>query len=110
MTLNNDTCAALGASKASGTEVEEESVSVLPEDVSREKDNAHESRAVIPKRLDEQSRQIHHSQMTVTVSSNIDGHIDEEIKTLKETLEKIHGGSHHSRSGKNAGPPLIRVN
>jgi hypothetical protein len=33
----------------------------------------------------------------VTVSSNIDGHIDEEIKTLKETLEKIHGGSHHSR-------------
>jgi hypothetical protein len=49
--------------------------------------------------------------MTVTVSSNVDGHIDEEIKTLKETLEKIHGGvASLSRSGKNAGPPLIRVN
>jgi hypothetical protein len=43
--------------------------------------------------------------MTVTVSCNVDGHIDE------ETLEKIHRAvASLSRSGKNAGPPLIRVN
>jgi hypothetical protein len=44
--------------------------------------------------------------MTVTVSCNVDGHIDE------ETLEKIHRAvASLSRSGKNADPPrLIRVN
>ncbi|MBY2934475.1 hypothetical protein [Rhizobium leguminosarum] len=49
-----------------------------------------ESRAVIHKRLDEQAKQIHLLDMTVTVSSNVDGQIPEEIKTLKDTVEKNH--------------------
>ncbi|MBY5828408.1 hypothetical protein ELH53_32925 [Rhizobium ruizarguesonis] len=52
--------------------------------------NAHESRAVIHRRRDEQARQIHLLDMTVTVSSNVDGQIREEIKTLKDTVEKNH--------------------
>jgi len=61
-----------------------------PEDVSDEKDNAHESRSVIHRRLDKQARQIHLLDMTVTVSSNVDSQIREEIKTLKETVDKNH--------------------
>ncbi|MBY2942851.1 hypothetical protein HF264_24630 [Rhizobium leguminosarum] len=49
-----------------------------------------ESRAVIHRRLDEQAKQIHLLDMTVTVSSNVDGQIREEIKTLKDTVEKNH--------------------
>ncbi|MGZ2383894.1 hypothetical protein ACVIDN_005318 [Rhizobium brockwellii] len=42
------------------------------------------------RRLDEQAKQIHLLDMTVTVSSNVDGQIREEIKTLKDTVEKNH--------------------
>ncbi|NZD62885.1 DUF1515 domain-containing protein [Rhizobium sp. WYCCWR 11290] len=89
MTSNDDILRALGRVEGRLTGIEE-SVSLLREDVSDEKDNAHESRSVIHRRLDEQARQIHLLDMTVTVSSNVDGQIREEIKTLKETVEKNH--------------------
>ncbi|MBY5399768.1 DUF1515 domain-containing protein [Rhizobium leguminosarum] len=89
MTSNDDILRALGRVEGRLTGIEE-SVSLLREDVSDEKDNAHESRSVIHRRLDEQARQIHLLDMTVTVSSNVDGQIREEIKTLKDTVEKNH--------------------
>ncbi|MBY5442118.1 DUF1515 domain-containing protein [Rhizobium leguminosarum] len=89
MTSNDDILRALGRVEGRLTGIEE-SVSLLREDVSDEKDNAHESRSVIHRRLDEQARQIHLLDMTVTVSSNVDSQIREEIKTLKETVDKNH--------------------
>lgn len=89
MTSNDDILRALGRVEGRLSGIEE-SVSLLREDVSDEKDNAHESRSVIHRRLDEQARQIHLLDMTVTVSSNVDGQIREEIKTLKDTVEKNH--------------------
>ncbi|PDS45211.1 DUF1515 domain-containing protein [Rhizobium anhuiense] len=89
MTSNDDILRALGRVEGRLTGIEE-SVSLLREDVSDEKDNAHESRSVIHRRLDEQARQIHLLDMTVTVSSNVDGQIRDEIKTLKETVQKNH--------------------
>ncbi|MBY3476085.1 DUF1515 domain-containing protein [Rhizobium laguerreae] len=89
MTSNDDILRALGRVEGRLTGIED-SVSHLREEVSDEKDSAHESRAVIHRRLDEQARQIHLLDMTVTVSSNVDGQIREEIKTLKDTVEKNH--------------------
>lgn len=88
-TSNDDILRALGRVEGRLSGIEE-SVSLLREDVSDEKDNAHESRSVIHRRLDEQARQIHLLDMTVTVSSNVDGQIREEIKNLKETVETNH--------------------
>ncbi|MBY3260378.1 DUF1515 domain-containing protein [Rhizobium laguerreae] len=89
MASNDDILRALGRVEGRLTGIED-SVSHLREEVSDEKVSAHESRAVIHKRLDEQARQIHLLDMTVTVSSNVDGQIREEIKTLKDTVEKNH--------------------
>lgn len=89
MTSNDDILRALGRVEGRLTGIEE-SVSLLRGDVSDEKDNAHESRSVIHRRLDEQAKQIHLLDMTITVSSNVDGQIREEIKTLKDTVEKNH--------------------
>lgn len=88
-TSNDDILRALGRVEGRLSGIEE-SVSLLREDVSDEKQNAHESRSVIHRRLDEQARQIHLLDMTVTVSSNVDGQIREEIKTLKETVQNNH--------------------
>lgn len=68
----------------------EEGVRRIREDFQEEKENAHDSRAVIHKRLDEQARQIHLLDMTVAVSSNVDGQIREEIKNLTKTVEENH--------------------
>jgi archaellum component FlaC len=89
MTSNDDILRALGRVEGRLTGIED-SVSHLRDELSDEKDNAHESRAVIHRRLDEQAKQIHLLDMTVTVSSNVDGQIREEIKTLKDTVEKNH--------------------
>ncbi|NNH46247.1 DUF1515 domain-containing protein [Rhizobium laguerreae] len=89
MTSNDDILRALGRVEGRLSGIEE-SVSRLREDLSDEKDNAHESRSVIHRRLDEQARQIHLLDMTVTVSSNVDSQIREEIKTLKDTVDKNH--------------------
>ncbi|MGO4135116.1 DUF1515 domain-containing protein [Rhizobium brockwellii] len=89
MTSNDDILRALGRVEGRLTGIEE-SVSLLRGDVSDEKDNAHESRSVIHRRLDEQAKQIHLLDMTITVSSGVDSQIREEIKNLKETVDKNH--------------------
>ncbi|MFW8587520.1 DUF1515 domain-containing protein [Rhizobium beringeri] len=89
MTSNDEIMRAIGRVEGRLTGIED-SVSHLREEVSDEKDSAHESRSVIHRRLDEQARQIHLLDMTVTVSSNVDGQIRDEIKTLKEMVDKNH--------------------
>ena len=68
----------------------EESVSLLREDVGDEKDNAHESRTVIHRRLDEQAKQISHLDTTVAITGGVDAQIRDGIKALKDTVNKNH--------------------
>jgi chromosome segregation ATPase len=68
----------------------EESVSLLREDLSDEKANAHESRSVIHRRMDDQGKQIAHLDTTVAITGGVDAQIREEIKALKETVNKNH--------------------
>lgn len=65
-------------------------MALLREDVSDEKDNAHESRSVIHRRLDEQAKQIAHFETTVAISGAVDAQIREEIKSLKATVDQHH--------------------
>jgi chromosome segregation ATPase len=59
-------------------------------DFREEKKNAHEHRAIIHRRIDEQSQQIGHLETTVAISGEIDAQIREEIKALKETVDNNH--------------------
>lgn len=59
-------------------------------EVGVEKDNAHHSRSVIHRRLDEQAMQIAHLDTTVAISGGVDATLRDEIKALKETVEKNH--------------------
>ncbi|MBB4250840.1 DUF1515 domain-containing protein [Rhizobium sp. BK008] len=86
MTSNDDILRALGRVEGRLSGIEE-NVALLRDELSDEKQNAHESRSVIHKRLDEQAKQIHLLDMTVTVSSGVDGQIREEIKVLTKTVE-----------------------
>lgn len=89
MASNDDIMHAIGKLEGSLTGINE-SVAQLRKDFSDEKTNAHESRAVIHKRLDDQAKQIYHFDTTVAISAGVDAQIQEEIKTLKETVEKNH--------------------
>lgn len=84
-TSNDDILRALGRVEGRLSGIEE-SVSLLREDVSDEKDNAHESRTVIHRRLDEQMRQINLLDKIVEISSGVDVTLREEIKALRETV------------------------
>ncbi|MCW0014927.1 DUF1515 domain-containing protein [Rhizobium sp. BT-226] len=89
MTSNDDILRALGRVEGRLSGIEE-SVSLLREDVSDEKDNAHESRSVIHRRLDKQAKQIAHLDTTMAISGGVDATLRDEIKALKETVEKNH--------------------
>ncbi len=82
MTSNDDILRALGRV--------EEGVKRIREDFQEEKQNAHESRAVIHSRLDEQAKQIGHLDTTVAISGGVDAQIRKEIKALKETVDRNH--------------------
>jgi hypothetical protein len=51
---------------------------------------AHESRAVIHRRLDEQVKRIGHLETTVAISGEIDAQIRNNITALTETVESNH--------------------
>ncbi|MGR9274734.1 DUF1515 domain-containing protein [Rhizobium leguminosarum] len=89
MTSNDDILRALGRVEGRLTGIEE-SVSLIREDLGDEKDNARESRAVIHRRLDEQRQQIHLLDKVVEISSGVDATLREEIKSIKETVQKNH--------------------
>ncbi|MBY5645360.1 DUF1515 domain-containing protein [Rhizobium leguminosarum] len=87
MTSNDDILRALGRVEGRLTGIEE-NVALLRNEVGEEKANAHDSRAVIHKRLDEQARQVAHLDTRVAIRGGADALIREEIRTLKETVEK----------------------
>jgi glucose-6-phosphate isomerase len=89
MASNEDIMHAIGKLEGSLTGINE-SVAQLRKDFGDEKTNAHESRAVIHKRLDDQAKQIYHFDTTVAISAGVDAQIREEIKTLKETVQSNH--------------------
>jgi chromosome segregation ATPase len=89
MTSNDDIMHAIGKLEGSLTGLNE-SVAQLRKDVSDEKNHAHESRSVIHRRLDEQAKQIAHLDTTVAISGGVDATLRDEIKALKETVEKNH--------------------
>lgn len=68
----------------------EEGVKRIRKDFQEEKQNAHESRTVIHSRLDNQAKQIAHLDTTVAISGGVDAQIREEIKALKETVDRNH--------------------
>jgi ferritin-like protein len=82
MTSNDDILLMLGRV--------EEGVKRIREDFQEEKQSAHESRAVIHRRLDEQRQQIHLLDKVVEISSGVDATLREEIKSIKGTVEKNH--------------------
>ncbi|MBB3313625.1 ferritin-like protein [Rhizobium sp. BK196] len=84
-TSNDDIMRALGRV--------EEGVRRIREDFQEEKENAHDSRAVIHRRLDEQMRQINLLDKVVEISSGVDATLREEIKALKETVDKNHAAT-----------------
>ncbi|MDF0698605.1 DUF1515 domain-containing protein [Rhizobium sp. MC63] len=87
MTSNDDILRALGRVEGRLTGIEE-NVALLRQEMSDEKANAHDGRAVIHKRLDEQTRQIAHLNTKVAISGGADAQIRAEIGMLKETVEK----------------------
>jgi hypothetical protein len=91
-TSNDDILRALGRVEGRLTGIEE-NVSLLREEVSDEKQNAHESRSVIHRRLDDQGKQISHLDTTMVISGAVDATLREEIKTLKDTVEKNHAAT-----------------
>jgi hypothetical protein len=88
-TSNDDILRALGRVEGRLSGIEE-NVSLLRNELSDEKDNAHQSRSVIHQRLDEQMRQINFLDKVVEISSGVDATLREEIKGLKTTVEKNH--------------------
>ncbi|MDR9781575.1 DUF1515 domain-containing protein [Rhizobium redzepovicii] len=89
MTSNDDILRALGRVEGRLTGIEE-NVSLLRNEVSDEKENAHESRSVIHRRLDEQAKQINLLDKVVEINSGVDAQVREELKVIKETVQKNH--------------------
>lgn len=83
MASNDDIMLALGKLQ--------EGVDRLRVDFQDEKGMAHEGRAVIHQRLDNQAREIAHLETTIAVSGEIDAQVRGEIQALKETVEKNQG-------------------
>ncbi|MBX4972179.1 DUF1515 domain-containing protein [Rhizobium lentis] len=92
MTSNDDILRALGRVEGRLTGIEE-NMALLREDVSDEKENAHESRSVVHRRLDEQAKQIARLDATVAISGGVEATLREEIKGLRETVEKNHAST-----------------
>lgn len=92
MASNEDIMHAIGKLEGSLTGIND-SVAQLRKDFVDEKANAHESRSVVHRRLDEQAKQISHLDMTVAISGGVDATLREEIKTLKETVDKNHAST-----------------
>lgn len=68
----------------------EEGVKRIREDFQEEKQNAHDSRAVIHRRLDDQGKQIAHLDTTVAISGEVDAQLRDQIAALKETVDRNH--------------------
>lgn len=68
----------------------EEGVERIRDDFQEEKESAHESRAVIHKRLDDHARQMAKTDETIAIAGHVDAQLRDQIKNLNETVEKNH--------------------
>ncbi len=68
----------------------EEGLDRIREDFQEEKDSAHESRAVIHRRLDEQGKQIAKTEETIAIAGFVDAQIRDEVKALQKTVVDNH--------------------
>jgi predicted transcriptional regulator len=62
----------------------------IRDDFQEEKESAHESRAVIHRRLDEQATQISKTETTIAIRGQVEAQVRDEIRSLKATVEKNH--------------------
>lgn len=89
MTSNDEIMRAIGRVEGRLLGIEE-NVTLLRDELSDEKQSAHQSRAVIHQRLDDQMRQINLLDKVVEISSGVDATLREEIKSLKDTVSENH--------------------
>jgi len=68
----------------------QEGVDRLTADLRDEKTNAHESRATLHRRLDEQSQEISSIREDIVISAHVDAQVRGEIKKLSDLVEANH--------------------
>ena len=68
----------------------EEGVDRIREDFQQEKEDAHESRAVIHRRLDDHVKQMAKTDETITIAALVDAQIRDEVKALQLTVQQNH--------------------
>jgi hypothetical protein len=68
-------------------EATRENLFLLRKDFGDEKDHAHESRAVIHRRLDDQAQQIGKIETTVAISGQVEAQLRDKIGTLTKTVD-----------------------
>ncbi|WP_412474755.1 DUF1515 domain-containing protein [Rhizobium sp. WW22] len=68
----------------------ENSVERIREDFQQEKEDAHESRAVIHRRLDEHAKQMAKTDETIAIAGFVDAQIRDEVKALQKTVADNH--------------------
>ncbi len=66
----------------------EEGVDRIREDFQQEKEDAHESRAVIHRRLDDHVKQMAKTDETITIAALVDAQIRDEVKALQLTVHQ----------------------
>lgn len=86
MTSNDDIPHAIGKLEGQLSGLQE-NVALLRKDFSDEKANAHESRAVIHRRLDEQAEKINSVQTKIEIHGQIEAQLRDNITGLRETVE-----------------------
>lgn len=67
-----------------------EGVDRIRKDLQQEKEDAHESRAVIYRRLDDHVKQMAKTDETIAIAGYIDAQIRNEVKALQETVQRNH--------------------
>lgn len=62
----------------------------IREDFQEEKENAHESRAVIHRRLDDHAKQMAKTDETIAIAGLVDAQIRDQVTALQETVTTNH--------------------
>lgn len=68
----------------------EEGLDRIREDFQEEKESAHESRAVIHRRLDEHTQQMAKTDETIAIAGFVDAQLRDEMKALQITVRQNH--------------------
>lgn len=68
----------------------EEGLDRIREDFQEEKENAHESRAVIHRRLDDHTKQMAKTDETIAIAGQVDAQIRDQVIALQATVKQNH--------------------